>query len=269
MNDNSNGIHALHWELSVLVRAVQHANLSTAAQQIGISQPQLSRIVQKLERELGLVLLDRSARRKSGWLPQAEKLAESYSKASRRLETELRETIRGAEVETLRVGSLEGCIPIANRILGRFIDRAPGIRHVEIEVDDLGALEQKFLKGSLDVILSLRAPGRSKYRHEIELGVQRLEKIERKSRLKRVSQVMSSFEWQSSEAVANRDGVLVVSNSLEVRRHWLEEFGGIGTLPGELERGERKTARDGRVTLSLYGSDALTPELWKGLVAAI
>ena len=266
MNDNSAGVHTLHWELSVLARAIAHSNLSTAAQQIGISQPQLSRIVQKLERELSVVLLDRSARRKSGWLPQAEKLAETYSKAAKRMESELRAAVSGAAVDTFRLGSLEGCIPIANRILGRFLNRSPHIRHVEVEVDDLGVLEQKFLKGTLDVILSLRAPGRSKYRHEVELGVQRLEKIERKSRLKRVSQIMSSFEWQSRESVANQNSVLVVSNSLEVRRHWLEEFGGTGTLPGELERGERKTARDGQVTLSLYGSDVLPPDLWKALV---
>ena len=55
----------LAYELSVLVKAVQHKNLSAAAVHVGLSQPQLSRLVAKIEHELNIILLDRTARRKS------------------------------------------------------------------------------------------------------------------------------------------------------------------------------------------------------------
>ena len=46
-------------EFSVLRRAVAYKNLTAASQNIGISQPQLSRIVAKLEQELDVKLLNR------------------------------------------------------------------------------------------------------------------------------------------------------------------------------------------------------------------
>ncbi|MHA0112066.1 LysR family transcriptional regulator, partial [Klebsiella pneumoniae] len=70
------------WDLSVLTRATQYANLSIAADHVGISQPQLSRIVAKLEDQLGLILLDRESRRKSAWTPAAHRLADIYSRTA-------------------------------------------------------------------------------------------------------------------------------------------------------------------------------------------
>ena len=69
----------LHWPLTVLARAVHHKNLTAASGSVGLSQPQLSRLVSQLERELDLVLLDRAAKRKSGWTHTAFQLAEVYS----------------------------------------------------------------------------------------------------------------------------------------------------------------------------------------------
>ena len=57
----------LYYELGVLAKAVNFKNLSAAALHVGLSQPQLSRIIAKIEEELKIVLLDRSAKRKSGW----------------------------------------------------------------------------------------------------------------------------------------------------------------------------------------------------------
>jgi len=67
-----------NWELSVLSRAVAYQNLSGASQHVGLSQPQLSRIIQKLEAQWSVVLLDRSAKRKACWTPAAYKLARVY-----------------------------------------------------------------------------------------------------------------------------------------------------------------------------------------------
>jgi DNA-binding transcriptional LysR family regulator len=68
----------LAWELSVISRAVAYKNLSSAAAHVGLSQPQLSRIVQKVEKNLQVQLLDRSSRRSSSWQPIALQLAEIY-----------------------------------------------------------------------------------------------------------------------------------------------------------------------------------------------
>src|SRR5690606_13535732 len=65
---------SLNWDLTVLSRAIQYNNLSGAAQHVGISQPQLSRIVSRLESELGVPLLNRETRRHSTWTAQAHRI---------------------------------------------------------------------------------------------------------------------------------------------------------------------------------------------------
>ena len=50
-------------DLSLVSRAARFPNLSAAATRIGISQPQLSRVVSRLEKSTGITLLDRSSRR--------------------------------------------------------------------------------------------------------------------------------------------------------------------------------------------------------------
>src|SRR5687767_8588247 len=80
----------LSYSLSVLARAVAFRNLSAAASHVGLSQPQLSRVVARLERELGLELLNRQVRRRSYWTPQALQLAETFDRSHRRLEASIR-----------------------------------------------------------------------------------------------------------------------------------------------------------------------------------
>ena len=101
-------IDNLHWELTVLSKAIAYKNLSGAASPIGLSQPQLSRIVAKIEAELEIVLLDRSARRKSGWTPIAFKLAETYTKFSRSLDSAIHGVTAEREPKYLKAGTLEG-----------------------------------------------------------------------------------------------------------------------------------------------------------------
>jgi DNA-binding transcriptional LysR family regulator len=79
-------------ELSVLTRAVAYKNLSGASQHVGLSQPQLSRIVKKIEETFSIVLLDRGAKRNATWTPTAHRLADFYLKKMRVFEREL-ETI--------------------------------------------------------------------------------------------------------------------------------------------------------------------------------
>jgi LysR family transcriptional regulator, transcriptional activator for aaeXAB operon len=243
-------------ELSVLSRAVAYSNLSGAAIHVGLSQPQLSRIIARLEGELGVVLLDREIRRKSSWTPLAHKLAEAFMKTSRNLGGEIHRLIESAELRQLRVGTLEGLIPFASACCQHVLEKTQ-IRTVELDVYDLSALEEHFSKGNLDLIFSFREPGRKKYRNVKTLGYQSRKKAGPASGL----QVMSPFEFNSSRREPDAKGKVLVSNSLLVRKDWIENRGATGVLPSPV----RKTREPGEddEPVSVIGSESLTPSLWE------
>ena len=99
-------IENLAYELSVLAKAVQHKNLSAASAHVGLSQPQLSRLVSRIEGEFKVLLLDRSARRKSGLTTIASDLAMAFTKGMGRVEAELLAMSQDRETTHLRVGTL-------------------------------------------------------------------------------------------------------------------------------------------------------------------
>lgn len=251
-------MQVLHWELSVLGRAVGYQNLSSAADNIGLSQPQLSRIVAKLEAELGLVLLDRSSRRKSGWTQSAFELAETYSRSAAILEKEILAVALGSKLDHLRVASLEGLAPLASSFCYRLLDGA-GLVSVELDVHDLIDLEALFLKGRYDLIFVARSPGRKKPAYERLVGYQAMERQGEKSSVR----VLSSFEHQTQKTSAKRTRSqerVLVSNSLVVRRYWLETCGGTGVIPTSVSA----KAREGKSSpVYLIGADLLPPQLWR------
>ena len=109
-------LQSVSYELSVLAKAVQHKNLSAAAVHVGLSQPQLSRLIAKIEAELNVMLLDRSARRKSGWTPLAHDLALTFTKGMSKLQSEILSMAEQREVTELHIGTLEGLshIPLSS-----------------------------------------------------------------------------------------------------------------------------------------------------------
>lgn len=267
-------LEGLSWELSVLSKAVAYKNLSGAAQNVGISQPQLSRIVGKLESELRAVLLDRGARRKSGWTPLAFQLAEVYLKSVRGLNSDVQKLIEGSEPRILHIGTLEGLIQLAVKF-GNHILTSTAIETVEINVYDLNVLEEKFFKGSLDVIFTAREPGRKKYQYSKLLGYQSLELLESSDKFR----VMSSFEYGVSEVKNARQSKAkkgeeratktVFSNSLAVRRQWMETCGGIGTLPSSVRSSKKQTVSTSHNKVVeedevyLYAQDNLSAAFWE------
>lgn len=263
-------LEGLSWELSVLSKAVAYKNLSGAAQNVGISQPQLSRIVGKLESELRGVLLDRGSRRKSGWTPLAFQIAEVYLSSVRGLNSEVQKLLEGSEPRMMHVGTLEGLIPLATKF-GHHILNQTSVETVELNVYDLNVLEEKFFKGDLDVIFTAREPGRKKYQYCKVLGYQSLELMESNDKFR----VMSSFEFGVSEVKAGRnkskkganvEARTVISNSLAVRRQWIENFGGEGTLPSPV-RSSKKGTSTGKVVeedeVHLFAQDYVSPTFWE------
>lgn len=257
---------ALTWELSVLTRAVHYPNLSGAALHVGLSQPQLSRIIAKLEAELEVVLLDRQVKRKSTWTPVAQMLAETFVKASDKLASDLQKVIQGHLPKEVQIGTLEGLGPLGVRLAHQCL-AIPGIRRVELDVYDLNVLEELFLSGSLDLILTSREPGRKKFQNFLELGFQTLETV---SMGTTDTQVVSGFEYQkvltrrplkgSRSADTKNEPGIFISNSLAMRKIWLEWFGGRGSLPSAV-RARRNLSDD--IPVLLIASDKVNPELWK------
>ncbi len=143
----------LSWELSVLLRAVVYRNLSGAAQNIGLSQPQLSRILHRLEAEFESVLLDRSSRRKAAWTPLAHQIAEAYLKSARSLNGQVLKLLEGTEPKLIHIGTLEGLVPVALRF-GHHILTETAVQMLDLDAFDLNVIEEKFFQGDLDMIFT-------------------------------------------------------------------------------------------------------------------
>ena len=248
-------------ELSVLSRAVAYKNLSSASIHVGLSQPQLSRVVSRIEQTLNVVILDRTAKRKSGWTPLAFKLADLYARNLRSLDRDVNDLLEAATTSSLKIGTLEGVYPVVLPILKEIFDKV-GVHLLEIDVYDLSNLEEQFLQNELDLIVTSREPGKRKFRYIKDIGYQSLDKVSTGAPYL----VLSPFEYMSrrdpAKAKLNEKGTppVLISNSLKIRKEWLDKFGGEGTFPSPLKkkRGASDTER-----ISLIGSDTLSPVLWK------
>lgn len=244
----------LYYELSVLAKAVQFKNLSAAALHVGLSQPQLSRIIGKLEDELKVVLLDRSARRKSGWTKSALQIAQIFEQTNARMEGEILSVTHREMVDELSVGTLEGLAHVALETCRACFERV-GIKKISLNIYDLSELEANFLSGDLDLVFTSKNPGRQKFRNIEEIGYQDFTTVKSNRRFG----LYSTFEFKRAprkevEAFEH----LLVSNSLAIKREWLREIGGTGKLPSE----PRKNRTDESELILLIGSELLSPPLW-------
>jgi hypothetical protein len=242
-------------ELSLLSKAIAYPNLSTASVQIGVSQPQLSRIIMKLENELKVVLLERQSRRHSTWTPMAYKLAEMYLDISLKFDSKIKEIIEGEEPEHLRIGTLEGLIPFAQKLSENLFLKA-SMKMIHLDVFDRDQLDENFLKGNLDLVFTSDHLIRRKFKYELSLGHQVIEEIKRTDDYI----VQSSFEFSSSKKKQKDVKHVLISNSLQVRKSFLEDVGGSGTLPSHQFL---KSPRPGHTSeIILLGHESLAQGLW-------
>lgn len=251
----------LYYEMSVLAKAVNFKNLSAAALHVGLSQPQLSRIIAKLEDELKIVLLDRSAKRKSGWTAVAFQLSEIFEKSIRRLETELQGISNNQLVAELHIGTLEGLSDFALKAVKLCFEEI-GVTKITLDIFDLNELEANFLSGNLDIIFTSKHPGRQKFKYLHELGFQKLEAINSNKNFA----VLSSFEYgRAHKKELDSFAHVLVSNSLSIRRSWFEKSGGTGHLPTEAKKGRQKDAEP----VLMIGSELLSPVLWTNITTIL
>jgi len=250
----------LHWELSVLSRAVQFQNLSQASCNVGLSQPQLSRIVSKIESNLDVVLLDREARRKSAWTPLAYRLVDRYGRGVRSLTHDIELLLSEGLPEQVRLGTLEGLAGLATQV-GSLLTKDKKPHVLEIDVFDLHELESRFLGGKLDLILSSREPGMKKFKNSLRLGFQTLEEIRQgEASMKILSEYELGTQRKSTTSKTTQPSRQIVSNSLEVRRLWIGKYGGSGFFPGPVVS-ERRSPKD--LEVLLIATDTFSPRLWE------
>lgn len=271
----------LHWPLSVLGKAIHHKNLSAAANHIGLSQPQLSRLIAKLEEELGVVLLDRAARRKSGWTPVAYKVADVYYRNSRKLSAALQEVQSEDLIQHISFGTLEGLVPLAVEICQTMFNETK-IPVIELNVYDLSELEEHFQKDELDLVLTCRELGRAKHKYLRTLGWQDLNIVDADNREAQTLEgaelkVLSPFEHANLIQTGKRNSSkrekdetthskLFISNSLAIRKLYIDKFGGRGQVPGEVLEMPPGTLTEQPVLL--IGADIISPGLWEKLSTA-
>ncbi len=252
-------VSQLTYELSVLAKAVQHKNLSAAANHVGLSQPQLSRLIQKLESEFKIVLLDRASRRKSGWTPLAADLTKAFMRGMGRFEAEILSVTNEREVNELRVGTLEGLAGIAISFSHQFFEKL-NMRKVDLDVLDYKDLDSLFLSGQLDLIFTARLPSSQKFKYCQEVGYQQHEVVSQDQNF----MVMSPYEWAQAEP---RDieayKRILVSNSLMIRSKWLKDQGGTGTIPVDAKRGKGK----GYYSVYMVAADLMSPKVWEKISA--
>jgi len=247
----------LNWELTVLSRAIAYTNLSGAASHIGLSQPQISRIIARLESELDIVLLDRDTKRKSSWTPEAFRLCDIYNRTFQQFRSEVQQLGAEAEPTAIRIGSLEGLIDVASAFSHRLFTKSAALT-VELSIADLDDLEEQHFKGSLEFLFTSREPGKKKLSHSKLLGYQSIDEFGSEAGF----HVMSSFEYATQIAGHKRRSSekVLISNSLNVREKWIRNFGGRGTIPSTIQK--RSRPRQGEVPVLLLAPDHLPKRLW-------
>lgn len=251
-------IEGLLWELSVLSRAVVFKNLSEASRPLRISQPQLSRLVARIEQELSVSLLDRSSRRNSAWTPLAQRMGVAYREQLESASLRLERVARESEPRAISIGTLEGVADVAAAMACRLLS-APFMHEVTLMVGDLTDLESQFLKGDLDLLLSFREPGTRKFRYRLELGYQTLD---RKGLAGATIQALSPFERQLLNRRVRRpkevSGKQLITNSLIVRRWAIDRGIAAGNVPSPIS----DQRLPGGVPVILLGQETCTPGVW-------
>lgn len=248
-------LERLAYELSILSRVIAYPNISTASLQVGISQPQISRIIKKIEDELEINILERQSKRHSSWAPIAYKITESFNDYKSRFEEHLKSLTHSEEYEEIKIGTLEGLIPFSIQ-LAELLFKKTSLKIIKLHVYDRDFLDESFLKGNLDLILTFNPQLKRKSNYEIILGYQTLENIKNDG----AYLVKSSFEFTSSHLKKTNYKLkkTLVSNSLEIRKSWIQKYGGEGILPSSVSL----KAYKGASPVVLIGHESISVKLW-------
>jgi DNA-binding transcriptional LysR family regulator len=150
--------------LQTLMNIVEHGSLSAAARAMRISQPAVTKQLQRMEAELGVTLLVRGPKRKAELTPAGERVmafARETMAAFESLKQEMA-VLRNVEGGTLTVAA--STIPgeyVLPGLLAEFQQAYPTIR-VEMSISDTGDVVDQLLADKVDVGVigsAIKSPG--------------------------------------------------------------------------------------------------------------
>lgn len=243
--------------LATLARAIHYPNLTTASHHVGLSQPQLSRVIQGLEQELGVALLDRSVRRQAHWTPAALQIAEAFERSEQHLKKDLVSLQEGFRPQEIHVACLDGLASMAIKALGS-LQKKTHLREIHLDVLDLNDLEERMLRGLVDLAWTSRYPGRAKSALQLELGSQSLDLRGEESRGTRILSTYDYHRLKKSEQRSLKESSLFVSNSLMAREMWQDSHNGYGYFPSAIHT----PAKNGEVSVLVIGQGSVAEWLW-------
>lgn len=247
----------LYWPLSVLSRAIDYKNLTGASKHIGLSQPQLSRVVKQLEEALNITLLDSSSPRHSTWTPEARSLAEVFDRSKQSLTQGISQLQTDTLPKEIHVGFLEGLLDEAMKL----VDVVLNSHHIEkvfVDSCDLNILEARFISSDLDLVLTSRSPQNKKYSFQKLIGYQDFIELGGK---KKGPKILSTFEYQTQKRLT-KGAKSLITNSLYFKKHYQKDYGGYSLSPGEIVR---KPESKNFAEVLVIAQDYFNQELWEKL----
>ncbi len=247
------------WPLTVLAKSIHYKNLTAASKFVGLSQPQLSRLISKLEDEFNIILLDRTVKRKSSWTPIAFKLAEIFVHSQRQLEADIRSQLLDDIPKELHIATLEGLSEYSIALCKYLLD-STAVNKIHVHVWDQLEIEQRFSRGELDFIFTFQVPGKQKLSHSIPLGYQTIDPVNINNKY----QILSTYEFNRlHEGEPEIQDKYLISNSLSLRNLWLSEYGGRGYNPSPLLKNKPKSKDF--VTIYLIGKEMTNKKIWDSI----
>jgi DNA-binding transcriptional LysR family regulator len=144
-------------QLAAFVAVADELHFGRAAEHLGVVQPAVSQLIRRLERELGVVLFERSSHHVALTGAGAELLPAARRALSARdeLAAAAPALVRGEQGE-LRIGTSEGISANLNMLLARFAEERPNAS-VRLDAAHTPAKLRALRDGDLDIAF-LRAP---------------------------------------------------------------------------------------------------------------
>ncbi len=250
----------LNDELFLLSRAICYQNLSGAAQHLGVSQPQLSRIVQKLEQSFDIILLDRTAKRKSVWTGSAAKLVELYQRMTHEFDHGLQSLNENFEPQWVKVQCLEG-LSLVGLEFCHHILRQSKTKGVELNIFDLNEIEENIFANRYEFSLTCREPGMKKFKYIHRLGFQILETDGEESD----TLICSTFEYEQlarNMEKVSQNKKFFVSNSLKIRMSFSRKYGGKISVPSLVQK-KNHSENSADVPVLILGNEFLSHKFWE------
>ncbi|MCA2015687.1 LysR family transcriptional regulator [Vibrio tritonius] len=141
-------------QIEVFHAIIQAGTISGAARLLNVSQPNVSRVLNHTEQQLGFTLFDRSSK---GLVmtKEGQQLVPEVEQLTRHLQSiaALTESMRTKKEQTIRIGAAHACAHmVVAPTLVEYRQQQPDV-HVDLVTEHFAALQQAVLNNELDVAL--------------------------------------------------------------------------------------------------------------------